>query len=231
LERHFPRSQPWKASIAQHRWRRTPVSGILKGGGCCSRAGAGSLWLFCTLGVRRVLDDYRRDREMRHSTCLALIVLSTCCALPADAFKSGAPATGLPNAADYSSTILPELSGVVSWKALAQVEPVNRGGKMVPEFSREILGLDKQVVRIYGFMLPLDMTDQQKHFLISAVPASCPFCMPAGPEAIVEVMSSKAVKFGIEPIIMAGRLSLLKDDQSGMLYRMTEAELVPTSVK
>jgi hypothetical protein len=63
------------------------------------------------------------------------------------------------------------------------------------------------------------------------VPASCPFCMPAGPEAIVEVMSSKAVKFGIEPIIMAGKLSLLKDDQSGMLYRMTEAELVPTSVK
>jgi hypothetical protein len=178
-----------------------------------------------------LLDDYRRDKEMRHYTCLALIVLSTCCALPADAFKSGAPATGLPNAAEYSSTILPELSGVVSWKALAQVEPVNRGGKMVPEFSREILGLDKQVVRIYGFMLPLDMTDQQKHFLISAVPASCPFCMPAGPEAIVEVMSSKAVKFGIEPIIMAGKLSLLKDDQSGMLYRMTEAELVPTSVK
>lgn len=55
--------------------------------------------------------------------------------------------------------------------------------------------------------------------------------MPAGPEAIVEVMSSKAVKFGIEPIIMAGKLSLLKDDQSGMLYRMTEAELVPTLMK
>jgi uncharacterized protein len=178
-----------------------------------------------------LLHDYLRNKEMRHYTCLAFIVLSTCCALPAAAFKSGAPATGLPNAAEYSSTLLPELSGVVSWKALAQVEAVNRGGKMVPEFSREILGLDKQVVRIYGFMLPLDMTDQQKHFLISAVPASCPFCMPAGPEAIVEVMSSKAVKFGIEPIIMAGKLSLLKDDQSGMLYRMTEAELVPASVR
>ena len=178
-----------------------------------------------------LLNCYRRDREMRHYTFLAFILLSTCCSLPAAAFTSGAPATGLPNAAEYSSTVLPELAGTVSWKALAQVEAVNRGGKMVPEFSREILGLDKQVVRIYGFMLPLDMTDQQKHFLISAVPASCPFCMPAGPESIVEVMSSKAVKFGVEPIIMAGKLSLLKDDQSGMLYRMTDAELVPSSVK
>ena len=168
---------------------------------------------------------------MRHYTCLALIVVSTCCALPAAAFNSGAPATGLPNAAEYSSTILPELAGVVSWKALAQVEPVDRGGKMVPEFSREILALDKQVVRIYGFMMPLDMTDQQKHFLISAVPASCPFCMPAGPEAIVEVMSNKPVKFGIEPIVIAGKLSVLKDDQSGMLYRMTDAEFVPTPAR
>jgi hypothetical protein len=168
---------------------------------------------------------------MRHPTFLAFIALFASCALPAAAFTSGTPPTGMPNAAEYSSTLLPELAGVVSWKALAQVEPVNRGGKMVPEFSREILGLDKQVVRIYGFMMPLDTTDQQKHFLISAVPASCPFCMPAGPESIVEVMSSKAVKFGLEPIIVTGKLSVLKEDQSGMLYRMTDAELVPASAK
>ena len=88
------------------------------------------------------LKRYRRDREMRHYTFSAFILLSTCCSLPAAAFTAGAPATGLPNAAEYSSTLLPELAGVVSWKALAQVEAVNRGGKMVPEFSREILGLD-----------------------------------------------------------------------------------------
>jgi uncharacterized protein len=168
--------------------------------------------------------------KMRDYACLALMVLSTC-AIPAAAFTSGAPTTGLPNATEYSATLLPEMAGVVSWKSLAQVEPVSRGGKMVPEFSREILGLDKQVVRVYGFMTPLDMTDQQKHFLLSAVPASCPFCMPAGPEAIVEVMSKMPVKYGVEPIIIGGTLSLLKDDQSGLLYRMTEAELVPTPAK
>jgi hypothetical protein len=97
---------------------------------------------------------------------------------------------------------------------------------MVPEFSKEILALDNQTVRICGFMMPLDMTEKQRHFLLSAVPASCPFCMPAGPEAIVEVTSKQPVKFGFDPIIMSGKLSLLKNDQSGMLYRMSDAESV-----
>ena len=86
-------------------------------------------------------------------------------------------------------------------------------------------------MRVYGFMMPLDMTDQQKHFLLSAVPPSCPFCMPAGPEAIVEVMSKRPVKYAFEPIIMAGKLSLLTNDQSGMLYRMVDAEPVDTEAK
>ena len=166
---------------------------------------------------------------MRPVTILAALL--GCASLPALAFDPGIPAQGLPSAADYSSTLLPELKGVVSWKTLAQVEPVKRDGKMVPQFSKQILALDKQPVRIYGFMLPLDMTDQQKHFLISAVPSSCPFCMPAGPEAIVEVMSKHAVKFGVEPIMVSGQLSVLKDDQSGLLYRMTEAEAIETSLK
>jgi hypothetical protein len=168
---------------------------------------------------------------MDHLKRLALAILLAWAPLPAIAFTSEVQAQGLPTAADYSSTLLPELKGVVSWKTLAQVEPVKRDGKMVLEFSKQILALDKQPVRIHGFMMPLDMTDQQKHFLISAVPPSCPFCMPAGPEAIVEVMSKQPIKYGVEPIIIAGKLSVLKDDKSGMLYRLTDAESMDTSAK
>jgi uncharacterized protein len=162
---------------------------------------------------------------MRYFISLTLSALLGCVPLPLGAYKSVGP-DGLLSAADYSARLLPELSGVVSWKTLAKVEPVKRGGKMVPEFSKEILALDKQPVRIYGFMMPLGMTNRQQHFLLSAVPASCPFCMPAGPEAIVDVVSKRPVKFGYEPIIMAGKLSLLKDDQSGLLYRMIDAESI-----
>jgi len=145
-------------------------------------------------------------------------------ALPVAALDTAVPATGLPSASDYSAQLLPELVGVVSWKTLAQVEPVKQGGKMVPQFSRDILGLDKKDVRVYGFIIPLDMGDKQKHFLLSAVPPHCPFCLPAGPDAIVEVHAKKALTYGFEPIVVAGRFAVLKDDPAGVLYRMTDAE-------
>src|SRR5258708_38456810 len=116
------------------------------------------------------------------------------------------------------------VAGVGSWKTLAQVEPVKQGNKMIPQFSRDILGLDKKDVRVQGFIIPLDMGDQQKHFLLSAVPPHCPFCLPAGPDAILEVHANKALASGFEPIAVAGRLGGLKDDPAALLYRMTGAE-------
>jgi hypothetical protein len=149
--------------------------------------------------------------------------------LPAAAFNTDVPATGLPSAADYSSTLLPEMQGVVSWRTLAQVEPVKKGDKMVPQFSKDILGLDRKPVRVYGFIIPLDMGADQKHFLLSAVPPHCPFCLPAGPDALVEVHAKKALSYGFEPIVVAGRFEVLKDDPAGVLYRMTDAEAVASS--
>jgi len=147
-------------------------------------------------------------------------------ALPAAALDTTVPATGLPSAADYASQLLPDLQGVVSWKTLAQVEPVRQGTKMVPQFSRDIMGLDKKDVRVQGFIIPLDMGDKQKHFLLSAVPPHCPFCMPAGPDAIVEVLAKRPLAYGFEPIVVAGRFAVLQDDPAGVLYRMTDAEPV-----
>jgi hypothetical protein len=169
--------------------------------------------------------------DMRDFPSVFVVALFTCACMPAVADTPNVAEHGLPSAADYSVTLLPELQGVVSWKTLAQVEPIKRNGKMIPSFSSQILALDSQLVRINGFMMPLDMTDRQKHFLVSAVPSSCPFCMPAGPEAIVEVTSKAPIKFGFEPIIMVGKFAVLKNDQSGLLYRLTDAELVDTSMK
>ena len=58
---------------------------------------------------------------------------------------------------------------------------------MVPAFSTEILGLDRTDVKVQGFMIPLDIGEKQKRFLLSAVPPHCQFCLPAGPDEIVEV--------------------------------------------
>jgi hypothetical protein len=131
----------------------------------------------------------------------------------------------------YSATLLPETEGVVSWKTLAQVEPIQQGHDMVLRFSKDILGLDAKPVRVQGFMLPLDLGDRQHHFLLSAVPPHCPFCLPAGPEAIVEVVAKKRVEYSFEPIVVSGKFAVLKSDPAGVLYRLTDAEAIASTAK
>ncbi len=140
------------------------------------------------------------------------------------AFTGDIAPGGLPGAGDYSATLLPERAGIVSWRTLAQVQPVKKDGKMVAEFSRDILGYDKKDVRVQGFIIPLDIGDKQKRFLLSAVPPHCSFCLPAGPDAVVEVVAKTPVKYGFEPIVVSGRFAVLKDDPAGVLYRLTDAE-------
>ena len=136
---------------------------------------------------------------------------------------SPVPPSGLPSATDYGAALLPERAGVVSWRTLAQVSPVQRDGKMVPEFSKDIITLDKRDVKVQGFMIPLDMGDKQKRFLLSAVPPHCSFCMPAGPDAVVEVIARTSVKYGFEPIVVTGRFTVVSDDANGALYRLSDA--------
>jgi len=138
---------------------------------------------------------------------------------------------GLPSASVFSAQLLPDRPGLVSWKALAGVESVNQGSKIVPRFSKEILDLDTKQVRVQGFILALDLGVEQKHFLLTAVPPHCQYCLPAGPDAIVEIFSRRPVRYGIEPIIVAGKLAILRNDPSGVLYRLTEAEPVDQAVK
>lgn len=123
----------------------------------------------------------------------------------------------------YAGKPLPELKGVVSWKTLSQVEAVRQKDKFVPKFSGTITALDKKEIRLLGFMLPLDMGEKQKRFILTALPPSCSFCLPGGPDQLVEVQAMTPVKYGFEPIVVTGKFAVLKDDEMGLYYRLTEA--------
>ena len=146
-----------------------------------------------------------------------ILLLAMVLAPLTEAVTPAVPESGLPSATDYGATLLPERAGVVSWRTLAQ-------------FSPDILTLDPRDVKVQGFMIPLDMGDQQKRFLLSAVPPHCAFCMPAGPDAVVEIVAKTPVKFGFEPIVVSGRFAVLKDDANGVLYRLTDAVFAGAAV-
>jgi hypothetical protein len=76
-------------------------------------------------------------------------------------------------------------------------------------------------------MMPLEMGDKQKHFVLTAMPQTCAFCLPGGPESLVEVRAKTPVKYTFEPVVLSGTLAVLKDDAAGLFYRLTDA--VPVS--
>lgn len=164
-------------------------------------------------------------KRFPNPSMLAAVTLVAAMPLFAQAVTT-VPPGGLPTASEFSAQILPERAGVVSWRTLAQVSSVKQGGKMVPEFSKDIVALDKKDTRVQGFMIPLDVGDKQKRFLITSVPPHCSFCLPAGPDSVVEVVAKTPVKYTFDPIVVAGRFSVLKDDASGLLYRLSDAAQV-----
>jgi uncharacterized protein len=118
-------------------------------------------------------------------------------------------------------------SGVVSWETLAQVSVTRQKDRYVPEFSKQILALDKHVVKLKGFMIPLEPGLAQTHFLLSALPSDCAFCMPGSAEQFAEVLAKKPVKNNVvDPITVSGTFVLVRDDSGGLLYRLTEAVLI-----
>jgi uncharacterized protein len=130
----------------------------------------------------------------------------------------------LPPGADPSQfKPLAERKDVLSWKTLAQVELVKMKDRYIPQFAQSVASLDQKEVKLQGFMMPLQMGDKQTHFVLSAMPQTCAFCMPGGPESLVEVKAKRPVKYSFEPVVVSGKLSVLKDDPTGVFYRITDA--------
>src|ERR1700694_3509820 len=116
-------------------------------------------------------------------------------------------------------------AGTISWQLLQQAKTVQKADKKFgPVFTREIKQLDKQQVKLYGFMMPLDQSRLQKRSLPASSPPLGAFCLPGGPESMVEVLADKPVEFTYEPIVIAGRLAVLEDDV--VYYRLTNANAV-----
>lgn len=157
----------------------------------------------------------------------------TLLAVPALAFSApqvppaqGAPIGGHvppPNMPPPSMQPLPEIKGVVSWETLAKVKQIKVKDRILPEFSKEIMAMNEKEVKVQGFMTPLEPGEKQKHFLISLTSQSCSFCLPAGPEGVIEVKTKTPVKYTFEPVIISGKMSIMKDDPMGLYYRLTDA--------
>lgn len=148
---------------------------------------------------------------------------------PVPAHSAGA-AGGLPigSGAGYHSpdspiAPLPQRTDVVPWSTLANLIKKTTKTAVVPVFNAEQKALNKTVQRIQGFMVPLDAKATQTHFLLTSVPLTCAFCIPGGPESMVEVKAKTPVRYALEPVVVEGRFTVLANDPYGLFYRVVDA--------
>ena len=121
---------------------------------------------------------------------------------------------------------LTERNDVLPWSLLTAVKTKTEKNRILPVFGPDIQALNLKSQRIQGFMMPLSPGEKQNHFLVSSVPLTCAFCLPGGPESMVEVKTRIPVKYSMEAIVVEGKFAVLKDDPYGLYYRMTEAVAV-----
>ncbi len=124
--------------------------------------------------------------------------------------------------------------GAVSWKTLQKVTVDIKDTKtetlFIPDFDQSVAVLDGKEIEIEGFMFPLvpttDIPDSGDHFLLSSIPASCPYFHIYGGQ-IIDVIAVDEIEFDEdEPVRLRGRLELLRDNTDGLFYRMTGVKMV-----
>jgi hypothetical protein len=148
--------------------------------------------------------------------------------------QAAAPAnTGVPmgvgagvHGANSPFAPLQERADVLPWSVLTAAKTKVEKNRVLPVFTSGIQALNQKSQRVQGFMMPLEPGEKQTHFLLSSVPLSCSFCIPGGPESMVEVKSKTPVKYSMEAVVVEGQFAVLKDDPYGLFYRLTDAVAV-----
>ncbi|MEO7392040.1 MAG: DUF3299 domain-containing protein [Ramlibacter sp.] len=156
----------------------------------------------------------------------AIALLSLCVAATAGAQLSAPVPVGTgPGVHSPNSPFapLPERADVVPWSVLSAVKTRAEKNRLLPAFDRTQLALNEKTQRVQGFMMPLEPGEKQTHFLLSSVPLSCSFCVPGGPESMVEVKTRTPVRYTLDPVTVEGKFAVLADDPYGLYYRITEA--------
>jgi hypothetical protein len=118
---------------------------------------------------------------------------------------------------------LPKRDDVLQWSVLTQVDFRVVKERFVPIYKANQPALNNTDQRIQGFMMPINPGEKHKHFLLTSVPLTCSFCVPGGPESMVEVRSKEGVAFTQEPVVMQGKFQVLHNDPYGLYYRLADA--------
>ncbi len=146
------------------------------------------------------------------------------------AVLAAAPAAAQQGAlSDHNTHSQPlDAEGVLTWDALANLDirvetPAPLQTVFYVEFPENLKALDGTVVRMKGFMYPLEAGEAHDKFLLAALPPACPFCLPGNAKTLVDVIGSEPIRYTLDPVVLEGKFTILENDISGFYYRLSDA--------
>lgn len=117
----------------------------------------------------------------------------------------------------------------LSWKSLSQARlKMNKATPVGVDYLAAVKALDGRDVTITGYMFPLEAAQNQNHFLLSAYPPSCPYCLPAAPSELIDIVDSP-IPFTYDRVTLQGKIHLASTPEQcrdGLFYHMSKARLV-----
>lgn len=120
-----------------------------------------------------------------------------------------------------------ESKGSLRWDALMKARlRFGADNKVAADFPTDITAQNGKIVKMIGFMMPLEPEQTQKHFLLTSNPPSCFFHIPGGPAGAVEVFASKGIAASWDPILLEGRFETVQGNELGVIYRLRDARVV-----
>jgi hypothetical protein len=160
------------------------------------------------------------------AACLsAPVVAQTTPMLPGSIDLPAGKGAGVHGANSPIAPLVPR-ADVLPWSVLADVKTQVVKKRSLPLFTASQLALNEKTQRLQGFMMPVEPGEKHTRMLLSAVPLSCNFCLPGGPESMMEVRLKTPVKYSQDAVVVEGRLLVLKDDPYGLYYRLVDAVTV-----
>lgn len=124
-------------------------------------------------------------------------------------------------------------SNAHAWKSLAKITFKKEYDEMmgfkvdVPVFSEQVKNMAGKVIKIKGYIIPVEGYRSHKEFIFSAYPYSmCFFCGGAGPETVMEVYASEAIEYTAEAVTIQGKLELNDSDINRLIYALHDVTLV-----
>ncbi len=120
----------------------------------------------------------------------------------------------------------PVVEGGVPWEDLMQARIRYQEMMLLAEFPEVITERAGQMVKLSGFMMPLEPDLKQRRFLLTSNPPSCFFHVPGGPAGAVEVFAKEGIEVSWDPVVLEGRFEPQKESEVGVVYRLHEARLI-----